>query len=69
MRTKSSGLLVIRTASLVSGKGITSALIEIEDVVLTTIRRVIGLSLVGFDINLGDSAWDGKVIGVGWAAI
>ena len=46
-----------------------SALIEIEDAVLTTIRRVIGLNLVGVDIYLGDRGWDGKVIVIGRAAV
>ena len=48
---------------------IMSALIEIEDPVLSTVRRVIGLNLVGVDIYLGDSGWDGKVIVVGRAAV
>ena len=52
------------------GQGnIMSALIEIEDAILTTIRRVIGLNLVRVDIYLGDSGWDGEVIVVGRAAI
>ena len=46
-----------------------SALIEIEDAVLTTVRGVIGLNLVRVDIYLGDSGWDGKVIVVGRAAV
>ena len=45
------------------------ALIEIEVAVMTTIRRVIGLIMVGADINLGDSGWNGKVIVVAKAAI
>ena len=46
-----------------------SALIEIEDAVLTTIRRVIGLNLVSVDIYLCDSGWDGEVIVIGRDAI
>ena len=46
-----------------------SALMEIEEAVLTTIRRVIGLNLMRVDIYLGDSGWDGKVIVIGRAAI
>ena len=37
-----------------------SALIEIEDAVFSTVRRIIGLNLVGVDIYLGDSWWDGE---------
>ena len=46
-----------------------SALIEIEDAVLSTVRCVIGLNLVGVDIYLGDSGRDGEVIVVRRAAI
>ena len=46
-----------------------SALIEIEDAVLSTVRRVLGLDLVGVDIYLSDSGWDGEAIVVGRAAI
>ena len=46
-----------------------SALIEIEDAVMTTIRRVIGLNLVRVDIYLSDSGSDGEVIVVGRAAL
>ena len=52
------------------GQGnIMSALIEIEYAVLSTVRRVIGLNLVGVDIYLGDSGWDGEVIVIGRAAV
>ena len=52
------------------GQGnIMSALIEIEDALLTTIRRVIGFDLMRVDIYLGDCGWDGKVIVIGRAAI
>ena len=52
------------------GQGnIMSALIEIEDAVLTTIRCVIGLDLVRIDIYLSDSGWDGEVIVIGRAAV
>ena len=46
-----------------------SALIEIEDAGLTTVRRVIRLNLVRVDIYLGDSGWDGEVIVIGRAAV
>ena len=46
-----------------------SALIEIEDAVLSTVRGVIRLNLVRVDINLGDSGWDRKVIVIGRAAV
>ena len=39
-----------------------SALIEIEDAILSTVRRVTGLNLVRVDIYLGDSGWDREVI-------
>ena len=52
------------------GQGnIMRALIEIEDTILSTIRRVIGLNLMRVDINLGDTGWDGKVIVLGRVAI
>ena len=52
------------------GQGnIMSALIEIEDAILSTVRRVIGLNLVGVDMYLGDRGWDGLVIVLGRAAI
>ena len=52
------------------GQGyIVSALREIADAVMTTIRRVIGLNLLRVDIYLGDSGWDGEVIVIGRAAI
>ena len=52
------------------GQGnIMSALIEIEDAVLTTIRRVIGFYLVRVAIYLNDSGWDGKVILIRRAAV
>ena len=52
------------------GQGnIMSALIEIEDAVLTTIRRVIGLNLMRVDIYLGDSGGDGEVLVIGMAAV
>ena len=43
-------------------------LIEIEDEVLTTIRCLLGLELVGLDIYLGESGWEGKVLVNGRAA-
>ena len=46
-----------------------SALIEIEDAILSTVRRVIGLNLVRVDVYLGDSGWDGEVIVIGRAPI
>ena len=46
-----------------------SALKEIEVAVLTTIRRAIGLDLMGFDIYFGDSGFDGKVIIIRRAAV
>ena len=45
------------------------AIIEIDDAVLTTDIRVLGLNLMRVDIYLGDSSWDGKVIFVARAAI
>ena len=52
------------------GQGnIMSALIEIEDAVLSTVRRGIGLNLMRVDIYLGDSGWDGEVIVIGRAAV
>ena len=52
------------------GQGnIMSALIEIEDAVLSTVRWVIGLNLVRVDIYLSDSWWDGEVILVCMATV
>ena len=48
---------------------IMSALIEIEDALLTTIRRVSGLDLVRVAIYLSDSGWDREVRDVGRAAV
>ena len=48
---------------------IMSALIELEDAVLTTIRLVIGFYLVRVAIYLNDSGWDGKVILIRRAAV
>ena len=55
---------------MISGKGIIMcALIEIQDAVVTTIRRGIGLNLVGLEIYFADSGRDGKVIVVGRGGI
>ena len=48
---------------------IMSALIEIEDAVLSTVIRVSELYLVGVDIYLGHRGCDGKVIVIGRAVV
>ena len=48
---------------------IKSALIEIEDAVLSTISRVIGLDLMRVDMYLSASGRDGKVIVIRMATV